>query len=137
MNQITLPFQIPENEFVRIQLMNNYEEYGRLSKEFRTTCRHSKCKTKIFLEIVILYVKLFCNILKGPREKAAEIKKKDIRSNSFNSSNITLLVLIAILLVLISGYIIWDCTRKNNEQKLLLTSPNDDKYDKVPTESDI
>lgn len=84
----------------------------------------------------------FCDEL-----QKAEVKKPDrnrATDKKINSSTITLLILIAILFVIISCYIIYDCTASEDEDEKVLELRRDEtkgsrntKYDKVATESDI
>ncbi len=70
------------------------------------------------------------------KEQDTKKKHKHLK-RTFNSATVTLLSLIGILLVLISGYIVYDCMRKNKTQKIILKDENNKRYNKVPTESEI
>jgi len=43
-NKIELDLQIPENAFVRISVLNNFNEFSPVSEPVRVDCRHSNCK---------------------------------------------------------------------------------------------
>ena len=108
-------------DYVRISLKNTLGEYSEVSHPVASSCHDSIC---------------------DEYKKAAEVKGKKKATKEVSTSTTILLILIAILFVLITSYIIYDCTKSNKDQQVLELNPDDStkgytKYDKVATESDI
>lgn len=123
--QVNLKTQVPLGFYVRISLKNKEGVFSQVSRPVASICEPN-----------------LCNEL-----QKAEVKKPDrskFPDKKVNSSTITLLILIAILFVIISCYIIYDCTASEDEDEKVLELRRDEtkisrnsKYGLVAAESDI